>query len=553
MAVTRARRDLGVVYTPRDVSEPMVRLALAPLLAHRSDVLALRICDPAIGEGAFLVEIVRVLAEALGGGRDARRRVAEHCIHGVDIDPRAVTQARAAVEDFVGTPVPALHAHLRTGDALAIDWGLRFDALVGNPPYVRQERLANKAALRGFTAYDGVADLYVYFIELAHRIADRFCLIVPNKWMSAAYGRPLRELMARARSVEGVVDFARGLPLFSDADAFPCIVWGSSAGSDAPIRSSRVSGSTSVREALEDPGTPIERSRWTRNPWHIDDASDSGLLDRLTATWPSLGTVIGTRWSRGVVTGCNRAFVISGATREALVAAEPGAEALIRPFLKGRDVRRWQAPTAAALDRYVLLVDRGTSLAKLPRVRAHLAHYRDALEPRPMAHEGAWSGRKPGAYKWHELQDPVVPLAKSHAPRLFYQDIQTAPACCLDETGELVPDTTVWILPSADRFLLAVLNSPLYFWYARRRFPPALNGAVRPKLEYMRAFPLASPSPAIRQRVTMLVGLQLRAATAARDAELADLVATAYGLSVAERALTVSGRAAGEAARPTAR
>ena len=55
---------------------------------------------------------------------------------------------------------------------------------------------------------------------------DRYCLIVPNKWMTAAYGRPLRELLARARSVEGIVDFARGLPLFGDADAFPCIVWG---------------------------------------------------------------------------------------------------------------------------------------------------------------------------------------------------------------------------------------------------------------------------------------------------------------------------------------
>jgi len=61
MAVTRAAP--GVVYTPRDVCEPMVRLALEPLLA-REDLLSLRICDPAIGEGAFLIEIVRVLAEA---------------------------------------------------------------------------------------------------------------------------------------------------------------------------------------------------------------------------------------------------------------------------------------------------------------------------------------------------------------------------------------------------------------------------------------------------------------------------------------------------------
>ncbi len=527
MAVTRARRDLGVVYTPRDVSEPMVRLVLSPLLATR-DPLSLRICDPAIGEGAFLVELVRVLSEALGGDRRARQRVAEQCIHGVDIDADAVARARAAVEAFVGAPVPALARHLRVGDALAIDWGMQFDALVGNPPYVRQERLANKVALRDFAAYDGVADLYVYFIELATRIADRYCLIVPNKWMSAAYGRPLRELLARGRNVDGIVDFARALPLFSDADAFPCIVWGTRSGSSDPIRATRVMAQTSVADVLATQVPALDRARWTAEPWHIDDAGDCDLLDRLGARWPTLGTVIGGRWSRGVVTGCNRAFVVDGTERDALVDTEPAAASLIRPFIKGRDVTRYRAPTARELDRYVLLVDRGTDLSALPRLRAHLARYRDALEP--------GTGRKPGSYKWYELQDPVVPLAKSRAPRLFYQDIQTAPACCLDATGDLVPDTTVWILPSADPFLLAVLNSPLYLWYARRRFPPALNGAVRPKLEYMSRLPLAQPSPALRAKVASLVERQRNGAVTSRDRELASLIADAYGLSPADRA-----------------
>ncbi len=72
MAVTRAP---GVVYTPRDVCEPMVRRALEPLVRGKSrdELLALRVCDPAIGEGAFLIEIVRMLGELAGD----RRAVAE--------------------------------------------------------------------------------------------------------------------------------------------------------------------------------------------------------------------------------------------------------------------------------------------------------------------------------------------------------------------------------------------------------------------------------------------------------------------------------------------
>jgi hypothetical protein len=108
----------------------------------------------------------------------------------------------------------------------------------------------------------------------------------------------------------------------------------------------------------------------------------------------------------------------------------------------------------------------------------------------------------------------------------------------------------VWILPTADRYLLAVLNSPLYGWYARRRFPPALNGAVRPKLDYLRTLPIATPTSTARAAIEALVDERLaleprrragdRTATStARDLDsaIADAVHGAYDLSAAERAL----------------
>ena len=237
---------LGVVYTPPEVTEPMTRVALEPLVRGRSvdEILALRVCDPAIGEGAFLEAALRVLGEALvRGGLDATeaRARAAGCVHGVDVDPRAVAAAQAAL----GTGAD----QLQVADALALDWAAAFpgvfarggfDAVIGNPPYVRQEYLgAHKPLLRRFASYDGVADLYVYFVELVHRLArsgGRYCLITPNKWLTAAYGRPLRTHLAAQRSVEGIVDLARSA-LFGDADAFPCIVWGTvGATRDTPIR-----------------------------------------------------------------------------------------------------------------------------------------------------------------------------------------------------------------------------------------------------------------------------------------------------------------------------
>ena len=548
-----------MVYTPPEVTEPMTRIALEPLLRGRSvdDILALRICDPASGDGAFLLAVVRVLGEhleraGLPPGEAAAR--AATCIYGVDVDPHAVGAARATLG--VGP------AQLQVADALALDWAAAFpavfdaggfDAVVGNPPYVRQEHLgAHKPRLRRFASYDGVADLYVYFVELVHRLArpgGRFCLITPNKWLTAGYGRALRTHLAAQGSVEGIVDLAR-TALFGAADAFPCIVWGTiGAPRETPIRAARLAPGAAIE--LDAVGEPQPRAGWRGDPWHIDVPADRVLIERLALRWPPLGEVIGDRPARGVVTGCNRAFVLDRAARDRLLAVEPAAAAVIRPFVKGRDLRSW---LPAEPERWVLLVDRGTSLDELPAVTEHLARFRAALEPRPPDWRVAWHGRKPGPYRWYELQDPVGPLVKAQAPRLLYQDIQTGPACAIDRSGELVPDTTVWMLPSAELYLLAVLNSPLYGWYAQRRFPPALNGSVRPKLAYIRHVPIATPGPAERAAIEHLVAQRLELepdrragvreavqAAGELDGELGRAVHDAFELSVAERALVAGG------------
>ena len=218
--------------------------------------------------------------------------------------------------------------------------------------------------------------------------------------------------------------------------------------------------------------------------------------------------------------------------RAQLLAEDPACAAWIGPFVKGRDLGRWRARPG---ERFVLLVDRGSEPP--PAIMAHLARFRGVLEPRT---PGATIGRKPGSYRWFELQDPVGALVASSTPRLLYQDIQTGPTCCLDDQA-LVPDTTVWMLPTDDRYLLAILNSPLYGWYARRRFPPALNGAVRPKLAYIRALPIATPAADLRAHIVGLVDRQLarEGDPVALDRALAEAVGEAYALSRAERQLAI--------------
>lgn len=134
------RKGTGTFYTPRAMTEYLVRRTLAPLVAGRSpdQVLALRVLDPAMGSGAFLVAACRYLADAYeealvtdgvvaraditASDRAAfRRAVAQRCLYGVDVNPTAVQLARLSL--WLCTlasdrPLTFLDHHLRAGNSL---------------------------------------------------------------------------------------------------------------------------------------------------------------------------------------------------------------------------------------------------------------------------------------------------------------------------------------------------------------------------------------------------------------------------------------------------
>jgi hypothetical protein len=141
LARTGRRKDTGTFYTPRAMTEYLVRRTLAPLVRGRSPerLLALRIVDPAMGSGAFLVAACRYLAAAYEDALVAegalsraeitpadragfRRVVAQRCLYGVDLNPTAVQLARLSLwlcTLAADRPLTFLDHHLRTGNALA--------------------------------------------------------------------------------------------------------------------------------------------------------------------------------------------------------------------------------------------------------------------------------------------------------------------------------------------------------------------------------------------------------------------------------------------------
>jgi hypothetical protein len=138
------RKASGSYYSPQAIADFLVRQALEPLVRDRlpEEILALRVLDPSMGSGAFLVSACRYLATAyerailrtggclpsdLGSGDRAtfRRRIAERCLFGVDANPMAVQLARLSL--WLATlaadrPLTFLDHHLQAGDSLLGAW-----------------------------------------------------------------------------------------------------------------------------------------------------------------------------------------------------------------------------------------------------------------------------------------------------------------------------------------------------------------------------------------------------------------------------------------------
>lgn len=146
------RKATGSFYTPRSMTEFLVRRTLHPLVVNRSarDILALRVVDPAMGSGAFLVAACHYLADQCERAlvRDGelrehaaseadrvrlRRQVAEQCLYGVDLNPTAVQLARLSLwltTLAAGKPLTFLDHHLSAGNSLLGAWL----ADLGRPP-----------------------------------------------------------------------------------------------------------------------------------------------------------------------------------------------------------------------------------------------------------------------------------------------------------------------------------------------------------------------------------------------------------------------------------
>ncbi|GAB4279910.1 MAG: hypothetical protein Kow0080_32410 [Candidatus Promineifilaceae bacterium] len=347
-----------------------------------------------------------------------------------------------------------------------------FDAVVGNPPYVRQEGLgADKPFFKeGYESYNGVADLYVYFLEQGARLlaeGGQFGNIVSNKFMRANYGQGIRQWLVQHTTLRQLVDFGE-LPVFAEAATFPLIILleksAPEKGQAVQVARIRRLDFASLDNEVADCSYLVNEAGLSEQGWSLAPVDVTKILQKMESFSISLGEYTEGQILYGIKTGFNDAFFIDRTTRDQLIAADPKSAELIKPLIVGDDVRAYHIHYQ---DRFLIFTRRGVDIDNYPAVKAYLKKYRKKLEPRPKNHQGAWPGRKPGTYKWYEIQDSIDYWQYFEQPKIVYPVIAREPRFAFDETEHYYTNDKCFIIPRHDLYLLALLNSRLLFETAK--------------------------------------------------------------------------------------
>jgi len=471
-----------------------------------------------------------------------KREILRNNLFGVDIDPQAVevtvfSLSLKALEDlregelteertlFHQTVLPDLSANIKNGNSLIgsdyfsgqmfpdmeemkqvrpFDWEKEFpeimgdggfDAVIGNPPYVRMELFKEiKDYLRSnYVAHDERTDLYVYFIERSVRLLSKrglYGVIVANRWIRSKYGERLRKYLLNTVAFERIIDFGE-LPVFEQAATMPVIIilrrkldnfnllFSFTPPFSKDVFKQITSGSFLLSQAEREYSLQIEQSRLSENSWKLESSSSEALQQNLETKGIPLFEYVGGKILYGIKTGLVEAFVINKETRDKLVKKNPKADHVIKPYVVGDNVRKYHIREN---NLYLIYTYHGIDMADCENVIEYLNQFKSKLEKRATKQ------------KWYELQQPQRKYSEFYEmPKIIYPDIAKESRFAFDESG-IYPADTTFIIPKKDFYLLGLLNSKLIFFYLGMVCPVLgdvkRGGRLRLKFNYVKQVPI---------------------------------------------------------------
>jgi hypothetical protein len=499
-----------------------------------------RLLEPSFGGGDFLLRAVGRLLTSYrrAGGKKPEIDLAE-AIRAVELHGDSFNQTGVAIErqlishGIAQESASALRkAWLIQGDYLLTDFDDGFDFVVGNPPYVRQELIADALMAeyrrRYRTIYDR-ADIYIPFIERSLALLNPGAVlgfICADRWMKNRYGRPLRELVASSYHLRTFVDMVDTPAFTSEVIAYPGIFVIANERGNVTAVAKRPEISATVLSALAKSLVPgaaesahVHLKKTTQSggePWIMEASAGTELVQALEARFPLLEDA-GCKVGIGVATGADQAFI--GPLDELDVEEDRKLPLVMtRDILSGEIAWRGKGVVNPFADKGGLV-----SLTEYPRLARYLEIRKDDIAGRHVA--------KKAPANWYRTIDRIYPdiVAK---PKLLIPDIKGEAHIVYDE-GRFYPHHNLYFITSETwdlRALQAVLLSGIARLFISTYSTKMRGGYLRFQAQYLRRIRLPLWSDVSAEVRVELVSAGIGRERGRCDAAMIDL----YKLSAIE-------------------
>jgi len=488
-----------------------------------------------------------------------RKRILLNNIYGVDIDPQAVEVTKLSLllkvlegenaqtisqqlRFFHERALPDLGNNIKCGNSLigpdfyqqpqmsllddeerlrinVFDWRAEFpeimkaggfDAVIGNPPYIRIQMMKEWAPVEVevykqiYTAAgSGNYDIYVVFVEKGLRLLNksgRLGFILPHKFFNAKYGEALRSLIAKGRHLKHVVHFG-DQQVFAGATTYTCLLFLEKAGSDK-CRFVKVDDLAAWQTDGRSIEGAVSAAKVTSTGWNFIIGREAALFARLKQM-PKKLVDFAERMAQGIRTSANEVYVLDlisekgkfiTARSESLNKEVTLERESVRLFLQGREIKRYRLLPSGKIvvipyrmeNRRIKFIDPAEFRNSFPKTFAYLSENKTLLENRE---RGRMHGSNWYAYVYPKNID-LMRLSKILVP-----DIAERASFALDEKGEYAFTSGYGIVfqqkvAESPKYFLGLLNSKVLHLYLMNVTTPLQNGFFRYFTQYLEQLPI---------------------------------------------------------------
>ena len=370
-----------------------------------------------------------------------------------------------------------------------------FDIVIGNPPYIQLQNNGGELAKLyegcGYSTFDRKGDIYCLFYERGWQLLKTgglLCYITSNKWMRAGYGEKTRDFLANNTNPILLIDFA-GVKIFESATVDTNILLFSKSSNQhktvcAVTNKQNKDSVKNLSDFVQQQNSVCDFG--SSDSWVVLSPIEQSIKKKIEAVGTPLRD-----WNiniyRGVLTGCNEAFIINTGKRDEILAncqtddERTRTAELIRPILRGRDIKRYGYEWAE-LSLIAIFPSRHYNIDEYPAIKQYLLSFGiERLEQTGKTHlvnGEKVKARKRTSNKWFETQDSISYWEDFSKPKIIYPNMSKYMPFVFDNEMYLTNQKCFIITGKYVAYLTAFFNSSLFKYCFRDSFPE-LQGGTR--------------------------------------------------------------------------